>query len=105
MLTGDEQPPTPPARLGNHATDEARAAHDAAQEAHRRALDAIEKRKNTLWWYLALVLDSTSLIMIRHDCVNHKGLGDGHKAWGLLQERFTSNETVTVVSVMKQLAR
>ena len=104
-LTGNERPPTPPTRLGNDPTDEARAAHDAAEAAHRRALDDIEKRKNTLWCYLAMVLDSTSLMLIRHDCVDHKGLGDGHKAWGLLQERFRSNETVTVVSVMRQLAR
>ena len=51
-----------------------------------------------------MVLDTTSLMLIRHDCVNHKGLGDGHKAWELLQERFGSNETVIVVSVMIQLA-
>ena len=104
-LTGNERPPTPPTRLGNDPTDEARAAHDAVEAAHLRALDDIEKRKNTLWCYLAIVLDSTSLMLIRHDCVDNKGLGDGHKAWGLLQERFRSNETVTVVSVMRQLAR
>ena len=97
-LTGNERPPTPPTRLGNDPTDEARAAHDAAEAAHRRALDDIEKRKNPLWCYLAMVLDSTSLMLIRHDCVDHKGLGDGHKAWGLPQERFRSNETFTVVS-------
>ena len=44
-------------------------------------------------------------MLIRHDCVDHKGLGDGEKPWGLLQERFRSNETVTVVSMMRQLAR
>ena len=104
-LTGDERPPHPPTRLSDNPTNEERAAHDAAEEAHRRALDDIEKRKNTLWCYLALVLDSTSLMLIRHDCVDHKGLGDGHKAWGLLQDRFRSNETVTVVSLMRQLSR
>ena len=104
-LTGDDRPPAQPARLGNDASDESRAAHDAAQEAHRRAVDDIEKRKNTLRCYLAMVLGSTSLMLIRHDCVDRKGLCDGHKAWGLLQERFRSNETVTVVSVMRQLAR
>ena len=59
----------------------------------------------TLWCYLAMVLDSTSLMLIRPDCVDRKGLGDGHKAWGLLQKKFRSNETVTAVSVMRQLAR
>ena len=52
-----------------------------------------------------MVLDSTSLMFIRHYCVDHKGLGDGHKAWGLLQDRFRRNETVTVVSLMRQLSR
>ena len=103
-ITGDDRPPAYLARLGNDATDESRAVHDDAQEAHRRAVDDIEKRKNTLWCYLAMVLDSTSLMLIRHDCVGREGLGGGHKAWGLLQERFRSNETVTVVSVMRLLA-
>ena len=52
-----------------------------------------------------MVLDSSSLMLIRHNCVDHKGLGDGHKASGLLQDRFRSNETVTVVSLMRQLSR
>ena len=42
-----------------------------------------------------MVFDSTSLMLIRHDSVDHKGFGDGHKAWGLLQKKFRSNETVT----------
>ena len=99
-----EPAPTRPTRLGNDSTDEPRAAHEAAEE-YRRALQNIEKRKNTFWRYLAMVLDTTSLMLIKHDCVNNKGLGDGHNAWGLLQERSRSNETVTVVSVMRQLAR
>ena len=43
MLTGDERPPVTPNRLGNDAMDEARTAHDAAQEANRRDLDNIDK--------------------------------------------------------------
>ena len=104
-LTGDDLPPRGPARLGDNPTNEERAAHDAALEEQRTAVANIEKRKNTLWCYIAMVLDSTSLMLIRHDCVDHKGLGDGHKAWQLLQQRFRSDETVTVVSVMRQLAR
>ena len=52
-----------------------------------------------------MMLGSTSLMLIRHDCVDNKGLGDGRKAWVLLQQRFRSDETVTVVSVMRKLAR
>ena len=52
-----------------------------------------------------MVFDSTSLILIKHDCVDTKGLCVGHIAWGFLQENFRSNETVTVVRLMRQLAR
>ena len=75
------------------------------EEAYRRALDDTEKRKNTLWCYLDKVLDSTGLMSVRHDCVDHKGLGDSHKTWGILQDRFRSNETVKVASLMRQLSR
>ena len=44
-------------------------------------------------------------MLIRHDCVNSKGLGDGQKAWQLLQQRFRSDKTTTVISLMRQLAR
>ena len=82
-----------------------RAAHEAAEAEYRRALDNIEKRKNTLWCYVAMVLDTTSLMLIRHDCVDNKGFGDDHKAWILLHERFRSNKTLTVVIVMSKLTR
>ena len=104
-LTGDDRPRNPKGRLGDQLTDKERAAHDGVEAAYRKALDDIEKRKNTLWCYRAIVLDSTSLMLIRHDCVDHNGLGDGHEAWGLLHERFRSNENVTVVSLMRQMAR
>ena len=48
-LTGDEPAPTRPTRLGNDPTNEQRAAHEAAEAEKTRALENIEKRKNTLW--------------------------------------------------------
>ena len=48
---------------------------------------------------------ATNLTIIRYDCMNNKGLGDVCKAWVLLQRSFRSDETVTVVSEMQQLAR
>ena len=50
-------------------------------------------------------LDASSLMLIRHDWVNSKGFGDGQKAWQLLQQRFRSDETTTVISLMRQLAK
>ena len=52
-----------------------------------------------------MVLDLTSLILIRHDCVDNKVIGDGGKTWVLVRQRFPSDETVTVDSVGQQLAR
>ena len=52
-----------------------------------------------------MTLDASSFMLIRHDCVNNKGLGDGQKAWQLLQQRFRSDETTTDISLMRQLAR
>ena len=104
-MTGDDVAPKPPGRLPHGASDEQRAAHDPATEAYVKAVIVIQKRNNTLWCYLAMVLDSKILMFIRHDCVDNKGLGDGRKAWVLRQQRLRSDETVTVFSVMRQLAR
>ena len=79
-------------------------AYDAATEAYMKAVIDIQKRDNTLWCYLAVVLDSTSLMLIRHDCMDNKALGDGRKAWVLLQKRFWNDEIVAVVSLLRQMA-
>ena len=51
-----------------------------------------------------MVLDSTSLMLIRLDCVDSVGLIGGSKAWVLFPQRFRNDEIVTVVNVMRQLA-
>ena len=104
-MTGDDVPPNAPGRLLDGASDEQRTAYDAATEAYTKTVTNIQKRNTTLWCYLAMVLDSTSLMLIEHDCVDNKDPGNGRKAWVLLQQRFRSDETVTVVSAMRKLAR
>ena len=42
---------------------------------------------------------------IRHDCVNADGMGDGQAAWKSVMDRFRSNEALTLVSIVAQLAR
>ena len=101
---GDNIPPNPPGSLPDVASGEERAAHDAATAAYMKAAIDKQKRYNTLWCNLATVLDSTSLMLIRQNCVDNKGLGDGREAWVLLQQKFRSDESVTVVSAMRQLA-
>ena len=60
---------------------------------------------NTFWCMLALTLGSTSLMLIRHDCVGKNGLGDGTRAWSFLKERFRSEESPTIVALLSQHAR
>ena len=59
--------------------------------------------KNTFWSYPAMLPDLIILMLIRHDCVDKRSLGDASKAWVHLQQLFRSDETVTVVTVMQQL--
>ena len=58
-----------------------------------------------MWCHLALALDATTLMLMRHDCVGDDGIGNGAKAWKLLKERFQSVETPTVVTLVAELAR
>ena len=76
---GDNVPPNLPLGLPDGASDEERAAHDAATEAYMKAVADIQKRHNTIWSYLAMVLDSPSLMLIRHNCVDRKGLVEDEK--------------------------
>ena len=102
-LTVYNVPPDPSGRLLDGASDEQRAAHDAAAKAYMKTVTDIQKRNNTVWCYHAMVFDSTNLMLIRHDCVDNKGPGKGRNAWVLLQQKFRSDETVTVVSAIWQL--
>ena len=104
-LVDSEQVPTRPAALATGSTAEQATAHQTAVDDYNKKVNEMKKRKNDLWCYLAMTLDSNSLMLIRHDCVDDVGKGDGQKAWTLLQQRFRSDDTPTVVSVMRQLAR
>ena len=99
-LTGDYVPPNAPGRWPDGETDEQRAAPDAATEAYKKTVADKQKRNDALWCHFAMVMVSTSLMLIRHDCVDNKGLGDGRKSWVFLQQRFRSVETVRLVSVI-----
>ena len=104
-LTDTVELPDRPAPLREDANDAQTREHEAQTQARATAVQEDESRKNQIWCYLAMTLDASSLMLIRHDCVNSKGLGDGQKAWQLLQQRFRSDETTKVISLMRQLAR
>ena len=55
--------------------------------------------------YLAVTLDSTVLVTIRHIRVNATGMGDGKAAWKSTSDRFWSGEVSTVASIVSRLIR
>ena len=97
--------PDRPAPLREDANLAQTGEHDAQTQVRATAVQEDESCKHQIWCYLAMKLDASSLMLILHDCMNSKCLGDGRKAWQLLQQRFRCNETTTVRSLMRQLAR
>ena len=102
-LLGTEKRPNEPAPLANWASNDERKNHKVLKDAYEK--EAADIKEEQVWCHLALTLDATTLMLMRHDCVGDDGIGDGAKAWKLLQERFQSVETPTVVTLVAQLAR
>ena len=82
-LIWDKTIPTP--ALGDNVSAEDRQEHRELTQEKEAALAENKKRNNHIWCYLAGKLDSCSLMLISHDCVNEKSLGDGQKAWRILK--------------------
>ena len=104
-LLGTEEQPNEPAPLANVATNDEKKNHKVLKDAYEKEVADIKEKRNNVWCHLALTLDATTLMLMRHDCVGDDGIGDGAKAWKLLQKRFQSVETPTVVTLVAQLAR
>ena len=104
-LLGTEEQPNESAPLANGASKDEKRKHRVLKDAHEKEVADIKKKRNNVWCHLALTLDATTLMLIRHDCVGDDGLGDEAKAWKLLQERFQSVRTPTVVTLVAQLPR
>ena len=99
-LLGTEEQPNEPAPLANGASNDEKKNHNLLKYAYAKEVADIEEKRNNVWCHLALFLDATILMLLRHDCVGDDGIGDGAKAWKLLQERFQSVETPTVVTLV-----
>ena len=104
-LIGYEDIMKRPDNLPENSSDEQRAARDAQQREYTIKVEQEEIRKITVWCYLALTLDSKTLMTRRPDCVNADRMGDGEAAWKCVLDRFRSNETPTVVSIVSKWAR
>ena len=103
-LETEEQPiePAPPA---NGARNDEKNNHKVLKDVYEKEVADIMEKRNNVWCHLALILDATTLMLMRHDCVGDDGIGGGAKAWKHLQETFQSVETPTVVTLVAQLAR
>ena len=104
-LLGTEEHSNEPAPLANGASNDEKKNQKVLKDAYEKEFADIKEKRNNVWCHLALTLDATTLMLMRHDCVGYDGIVDGAKAWKLLQERFQSVETPTVVTLVAQLAR
>ena len=104
-LPGTEEQPNEPAALASGASNDEKKTQKVLKDAFEKEVADIKEKRNNVWCHLALTLDATTLLMMRHDCVGDDGIGDGAKVWKFLQERFQSVETPTVVTFVAQLAR
>ena len=104
-LLGKEIIPEEIAPLAEDASNEQKTAWDAKVRERNKQIEEIKERNNTVWCHIALALDNNSLLYIRHDCLSSDGVGDGAKAWRLLQQRYSNVEKPTVVSLVRQISR
>ena len=104
-LLGTEEQPNEPAPLANGASNDEKMNHKVLKDAYEKEVADIKEKHNNVWCHLALTLEATNLMLMRHDCVGDDGSGDGAKAWKPLQERLQSVETPTVVTLVAQPAQ
>ena len=100
-----EEQPNEPATLANGASNHEKKNHKVQKDAYEKEVADIREKRNNVWCHLALTLDASTLMLMRHDCVADDGIGDEAKAWKFLQERFHSVEVPTVVTLVAQIAR
>ena len=84
-LLGKEVIPEEIAPLAEDASAEQQAQRQAKVQQRNKEIEDIKERNNNVWCHIALALEKTSLMYIRHDCLSQDGTGDGAKAW-----RFTA---------------
>ena len=89
-LLGTEGQPNEPAPLANGASNDEKKINKVLKDAYEKEFADIKEKRNNVWYHLAMILDATTLMLMRHDCVEDDGIGDEAKAWKLLQEKFQS---------------
>ena len=56
------------------------------KDAYEKEVADIKEKWNNVWCHMALTLDATTLMLMRHDSGGDDGIGDGAKAGKFLHE-------------------
>ena len=74
-LPGTEERPNEPAPLANGASNDEKKKHKVLKHAYEKEVEDIKEKQNNVWCHLALTLDATTLMLMRHECVGDDGIG------------------------------
>ena len=99
-LLGKEIVPEEIPPLAEDVSNEQKAEQEAKVKQRNKQIEETNERNNTVWCHIALALAKYCLLYIRHDCLSSDGVGDGAKAWRLLQKRYSNVEKPIVVSLV-----
>ena len=102
---GGEERSNEPAPLANRASNDEKKKQEVLKGAYQKEVADIKEKRNNLWCHMVLILDATTLMLMRHNCLGDGGLRDGAKAWKLLQEKFWRVKTRTVMTLVAKLSR
>ena len=75
-LLGTEEQSNEPAPLANGASNDEKKNHKVHKDAYEKEVADIKEKRNNVRCQLALTLDATTVMLMRHDCVGDDGIGD-----------------------------
>ena len=102
---GNDDLPEAEPTLPESPNADQQAAYDTKMQERAVLIQQRKDNRNTVWSHLALVLNNTTLMCIKNDCVGKDGYGVWTKAWKLLQEKFCRVQKPMVVRLVGQLAK
>ena len=79
VIGNDDLPEAEPTVPESPNADQ-QAAYDAKMQERAVLIQQRKNNRNTVWSHLSLVLNNTTLMYIKNDCVGTDGYGDGMKA-------------------------
>ena len=87
-LLGIEEQPNEPAPLANGASKDEKKNHKVLKDAYEKEVADFKEKRNNVRRRLALSLDATIFMQMRHDCVEDDGIGYGAKTWSFCKRDF-----------------